>query len=62
MTKPKNERKKLTLNKLTIWNLDHQVNLLKKGEQKHVKGGSDEHNNCTAGTTKLPVYCGPIIN
>ena len=61
MTKPKNERKKLTLNKLTIWNLDHQVNLLMKGEQKNVKGGSDERDNCTAGTTKLPVYCGPIL-
>jgi hypothetical protein len=60
MTSPKNERKKLTLNKLTIWNLDHQVNALEKGEQKNVKGGSDDE-NCPQGTTKLPVYCGPIL-
>ena len=60
MISPKNEKKKLTLNKLTIWNLDHQVKVLEKGEQKNVKGGSEVQNNCTAGTTKLPVYCTPI--
>jgi hypothetical protein len=56
MTRDKNERKKLTINKLTIWNLDHQVNLLEKDQQKDVKAGE---NTIPTGITKLPVYCSP---
>lgn len=59
MTREKNEKKKLTINKLTIRNLDHQVNVLEKGEQKDVKAGSE---NDPTGITKLPFYCGPKAN
>jgi hypothetical protein len=62
MTRDKNGRKKLNLNKLTIWNLDQQVNILENGEQKNVKGGTDGATNTIQGITKLPQYCAPNTN
>ena len=56
MTRDKNEKRKLTINKLTICNLEHQVNVLEKYEQKLVKAGDD---NVPTAITKLPVYCTP---
>lgn len=51
--KTKKINKKLTLNKLTIENLDHnQVTILESDEQKVVKGGSQG-----AGVTNHPIYC-----
>ncbi|MGD2086429.1 MAG: hypothetical protein PVH61_09630 [Candidatus Aminicenantes bacterium] len=59
MTSPKNERKKLTLNKLTIWDLDHQVNVLEKDALQVVKAGED---NIPTGITRLPQYCkAPLV-
>lgn len=53
--KTKKINKKLTLNKLTIQNLDHnQVNVLGSNEQKVVNGGSQG-----AGVTNHPIYCLP---
>ena len=73
MARDKNEKKKLILKKITIWNLDHRVNVLEKGVQKYVKGGETEAGTCDTGdtcdtindchitgTTKYPAYCAPI--
>jgi len=55
--KTKMINKKLTLNKLTIQNLDHnQVNILGGVEQKVVKAGSEGDSE---GITKSPKYCLP---
>ena len=55
--KTKKITRKLTLNKITIQNLDHnQVNVLGSNEQKVVKAGSEGD---PAGITKSPKYCLP---
>lgn len=56
--KTKKITKKLTLNKLTIQNLDHnQVTMLERDEQKVVKAGSENTNELCAGITNHPKYC-----
>jgi hypothetical protein len=54
--KTKKINKKLTLNKLTIQDLDHnQVTILESIEQKVVKAGSDNE----VRSTVVPIYCKP---
>jgi len=56
--KTKKINKKLTLNKLTIQNLDHnQVTILGSKEQDVVNGGSENTNSFCAGITNHPKYC-----
>jgi hypothetical protein len=56
--KTKKINKKLTLNKLTIQNLDHnQVTMLESDEQKVVNGGSENTNPLCVGVTNHPKYC-----
>lgn len=51
-------KKKLTLNKLTIQNLDHnQVTILGSKEQDVVKAGSENTIESCAGITNHPKYC-----
>jgi D-ribose pyranose/furanose isomerase RbsD len=55
--KTKKIKKKLSINKLTIQNLDHnQVKVLESNEQEVVKAGSETN---LAGITKHPIYCVP---
>jgi hypothetical protein len=56
--KTKKIKKKLTLNKITIENLDHnQVTVLESDEQKVVKAGSENTIESCAGITNHPKYC-----
>jgi hypothetical protein len=56
--KTKKVNKKLTFNRLTIENLDHnQVNILESDEQKVVKAGSESTIESCAGITNHPKYC-----
>lgn len=53
-------KKKLTLNKRTIWNLDiKKTNVLGKDDQKVVNGGSDNTTEVKVkvGTSRHPKYC-----
>ena len=58
MKREKIEKKKLTVKKRTVCGLDHQANLLEKGEQKDVKAGLGDSQEAI---TNHPVYCAPAI-
>lgn len=56
--KVKRVKKKFTLNKRTIWNLDIKPDeVLENDELKTVKSGSDPIFQVGVGTTQHPKYC-----
>lgn len=54
----KRVNKKLSLKRLTIWNLDiNHDDAMAKDEQKVIKAGSDNTNPLGVGVTEHPKYC-----
>ncbi|MGD2086903.1 MAG: hypothetical protein PVH61_12040 [Candidatus Aminicenantes bacterium] len=54
----KKSKKKLSLKRLTIWNLDiNHDDVMAKDEQKVIKSGSDNTTSLGVGVTEHPKYC-----